>query len=275
MATPEVMSIEAPPAVPDYMTNPDAVLRDHTTWRNKIPPDYTKVNAAFSQTKTANHLEGSLPWLVQNLVKNWEKEASYKTVASDWRTIDQAKYIFHVNGGQGMTVEDMLRLGTYNALLGDKSIEGVYDPKVEGFNGSHKLFKRVMPVFSWEVLEVYSPPPVVTFKWRHWGQMTGKYSSKLENPPRKVTAEPHNRPIEVIGMTIAHVSAGFKIEKLETFYDPAAIFDQLAYRNEMKTEHISDSGEVQMVKNEVGGDGVGNLGSSAGTEQSTEKCPFR
>ena len=146
-----------------------------------------------------------------------------------------------------MNVEDMLRLGTYNALLDNRPIEGVYDPNVEGLQGSHKLFKRVMPVFSWEVLEVYSGPPIVAFKWRHWGQMTGKYATKLESPPRQITAEPHNGPIDIVGMTIAHVSESFKIEKLEVFYDPGAIFNQLAISNNMKTEYLSQGEQIDEV----------------------------
>lgn len=251
---------DATPSLPDYMTDPNAVLNDeNVTWRNKRAPDYTKVNATFEETKTVNHERNTLPWLVQNLVKNWEKEASYKTIASEWRTIDPDNYIFHVNGSAGMNADDMLRLGTYNALLGAKPVEGVYDPEVEGFQGSHKLFKRVMPVFSWEVLEVYSGPPVVVFKWRHWGTMTGKYSTRLTEPARQITAEPHNGPINVVGMTIAHLSGTFKIQKLETFYDPSAIFDQLALSNNMKTEYLDEE------KKDV--EGI--------EDKSIEKCPFK
>ncbi|BFZ60549.1 hypothetical protein YB2330_001586 [Saitoella coloradoensis] len=260
------------PAIPDYMTDPNAVLKDQNiTWRNKRAPDYTKVNAEFEKTKTTNHEAGSLQWLVQNLVKNWEKEASYKTVASEWRTIDHEKYTFHVNGGPGMTAEDMLRLGTYNALLGEKQVEGVYDPKMEGFQGSHKLFKRVMPVFSWEVLEVYSGPPVVAFKWRHWGQMTGKYSTKLQNPPRKVTAEAHGGPIDIEGITVATVSADFKIEKLETFYDPAAIFEQLALRNDMKTEYLNEDGTPMTAEESV----TSGMEKMKLVNEAMGRCPFR
>jgi hypothetical protein len=259
MATSTVGNSPAP-SLPDYMTNPNAVLHDQdVTWRNKSPPDYSKVNAAFESTRTINHEPETLPWLVQNLVKNWEKEASYKTKASEWRTIDLDKYAFHVNGGPAMSAEDMLRLGTYNALLGNKPVEGVYDPEMAGFDGSHKLFKRVMPVFSWEVLEVYSGPPVVVFKWRHWGQMTGKYSTKLDNPARKVTAEAHNGPINVVGMTVAHVSPEFKIEKLETFYDPAAIFEQLGRKN-LKTEELQSETKAQSLE---------------GNDQGMGSCPFR
>ena len=262
-------------AIPDYMLDPNAVLHDkNVAWRNKRAPDYSKVNATFEETRTTNHEPGSLPSMVQNLVKNWEKEASYKINASEWRTINPEKYTFHVNGGVGMNVEDMLRLGTYNALLDNRPIEGVYDPKVEGLQGSHKLFKRVMPVFSWEVMEVYSGPPVVAFKWRHWGQMTGKYTSKLENPPRQITAEPHNGPIDIVGMTVAHVSESFKIEKLEVFYDPGAIFNQLAISNNMKTEYLSQEREEEQIE-ETGFQT--NMGDLEATERSVEKgnCPMR
>ena len=37
--------------------------------------------------------------MVSNLVKNWEKEASYKLMTSEWRTIDPIKYRFSCNGG--------------------------------------------------------------------------------------------------------------------------------------------------------------------------------
>lgn len=37
--------------------------------------------------------------MVSNLVKNWEKEASYKLKTSEWRTIDPIKYRFSCNGG--------------------------------------------------------------------------------------------------------------------------------------------------------------------------------
>lgn len=46
-----------------------------------------------------NHAAGSLPQLVENLVKNWEVEASFKPRLSDWRTIDHANYSFAMGGG--------------------------------------------------------------------------------------------------------------------------------------------------------------------------------
>lgn len=64
----------------------------------------------------------------------------------------------------------MLRLGTYNALIGEKGVAGVYEPSAMDFGASHKLFKGAMKTFNWEVLEVIGAPPKVSIKWRHWGK---------------------------------------------------------------------------------------------------------
>jgi hypothetical protein len=119
-----------------------------------------------------NHAAGSLEDMVENLVKNWEIEASFKTNLDDWRTVDRDNYTFSVNGGPPQTGEYMLDVGTYNAILAPNHL---YHPAKMDFSVSHKTFKRMMPTFAWEVLQVYSGPPVVAFKWRHWGQMANDY----------------------------------------------------------------------------------------------------
>lgn len=128
-----------------------------------------------------NHEAGSLPDLVEKLVKNWEVEASFKVDLKDWRTIDQTKYTFSVNGGKPQDGNHMLKVGTYNAVIESNDH---YCPMHNDFETSHKTFKRMMPTFAWEVLEVYSGPPTVTFRWRHWGIMKEDYSAynKLDTP---------------------------------------------------------------------------------------------
>lgn len=118
------------------------------------------------------HEAASLPSLVENLVKNWEIEASFKPELKDWRTIDHANYSFAINGGPPQTAEYMLRVGTYNAIIAPNEF---YSPANSDFASSHKTFKRMMPTFAWEVIEVYSGPPTVAFRWRHWGQMKNDY----------------------------------------------------------------------------------------------------
>ncbi len=123
--------------------------------------------------KKMAHEAGSLPDLVEKLVKNWEVEASYKTDLEEWRTIDRSAYTFRVNGGAPQTGEHMLQVGTYNAIIESNQY---YCPAHNNFEQSHKTFKRMMPTFAWEVLEVYSGPPTVTFRWRHWGEFKQDYS---------------------------------------------------------------------------------------------------
>ena len=119
-----------------------------------------------------SHEAGSLPQLVENLVKNWEVEASFKPSLDDWRTIDAPNYSFAINGSAPQTAEHMLKVGTYNAII---SPNEYYSPEYSDFASSHKTFKRMMPTFAWEVLEVYSGPPTVAFRWRHWGTMKNDY----------------------------------------------------------------------------------------------------
>ncbi|ORY06838.1 hypothetical protein K493DRAFT_273946 [Basidiobolus meristosporus CBS 931.73] len=211
--------------LPDFMTNPNAVLNDTDhEWRYKRVPDYTKVNEAFEAEKTTNHAEGSLEWLVSNLVKNWEKEMSYKLRADQIRTIDPEKYRFSVNGLKWQSIDEMLQIGTYNALIGDTEL---YKASEMDFSESHKLFKRALRTFSWEVLEVYSGPPVVAFKWRHWGLMTGNLSVNVGDG-KKLEAPASNEVVESIGITVARVNEKFQIEQLETFYDANILMKQLA-----------------------------------------------
>lgn len=119
-----------------------------------------------------NHQAGSLPQLVENLVKNWEIEASFKTKLEDWRTVNPSKYTFSMNGGAPQKGEHMLEVGSYNSIIAPNEY---YSPEYSDFSSSHKTFKRMMPFFAWEVLEVYGGPPKVAFRWRHWGQMKNDY----------------------------------------------------------------------------------------------------
>ena len=95
--------------------------------------------------KLASHTAGSLEQLVENLVKNWEVEASFKPRLSDWRTIDHDNYSFAMNGGCPQSGEHMLKVGTYNAILAENEY---YSPKNSDFASSHKTFKRMMPTVS-------------------------------------------------------------------------------------------------------------------------------
>ena len=136
------------------------------------PKERNERSYCRNPAKKTVHEAQSLPSLVENLVKNWEIEASFKPELADWRTINHANYSFAINGGPPQTAEHMLEVGTYHAIIASNEF---YSPARSDFASSHKTFKRMMPTFAWEVLEVYSGPPTVAFKWRHWGQMKNDY----------------------------------------------------------------------------------------------------
>lgn len=186
-------TVEPASALADYLTDPNAVLKDAAHWRFQKAPDYSKTRMEWERSwcfapnpesyithlrsaKTTSHETTSLPSLVQNLVKNWEIEASFKTDLKDWRTIDHPNYSFAINGGPAQSAEHMLKVGTYNDNAIIPTANEFYSPRTSDFASSHKTFKRMMPTFAWEVLEVYSGPPHVVFRWRHWGTMKGDYA---------------------------------------------------------------------------------------------------
>ena len=196
-----------------------------------------------------NHEATSLPSLVENLVKNWEIEASFKLELKDWRTIDHSKYTFAINGGPPQSAEHMLKVGTYNAIITEPN--EFYSPRTSDFASSHKSFKRMMPTFAWEVLEVYSGPPQVAFRWRHWGDMKSDYvgfnecvvASKpllrrcvqvadipisASSKGEKVTIPAHGQTISIQGVTVANLDDKFQVTKLETWFDPLDMFRQIA-----------------------------------------------
>ncbi|KAK9846603.1 hypothetical protein WJX81_007517 [Elliptochloris bilobata] len=225
-----------PQSHPDYLLDGNSVLGDTAAWRYGKVPDYTKANFNFSLERTKSWEAGSLPDMVSNLVKNWEKEASYKLKPSEWRTIDPIKYRFSCNGGPEYTVEHMVRIGTYNALIGDTTL---YSASVTGFEESHRVFRDAMPNgFPWEVTDVYSGPPVVSFKWRHWGVMQGPLRCPLGHG-QELSAAATGQKIQVYGMAVAVLDSEMRITKLEIFYDPEDLLKQMV-RKAMGTTEVAE-----------------------------------
>ncbi|KXT10871.1 hypothetical protein AC579_8991 [Pseudocercospora musae] len=181
-----------------------------------------------------NHEPGSLEEMVENLVKNWEVEASFKPRLSDWRTIDHEKYSFAMGGGPPQHIDytcllkheayTPIKVGTYNGIIAPNEY---YSPENSDFASSHKTFKRMMPTFAWEVLEVYSGPPRVAFRWRHWGVMKNDYVA-FNDKGQKVTAKAHGGQIELEGVTVAQVDDQVRLQAIQTWMDPLDMFRQIA-----------------------------------------------
>jgi hypothetical protein len=188
----------------------------HTTWRHGSAPQYEVVNALFESGRTQVWPKGSLEEVVQNLVKSWEMELSHKTKVTDFKTIDHEKFCISVNGGPKLSAAETLKVGSYNALMATTSFQGEdakYQSAKETFESSHDIFRTVFPGgFAWEVQAVYSGPPVVVMKYRHWGKMDGAYKGHA----------PTGEVVETVGIVVAKVDENLKILELEVYYDTAA-----------------------------------------------------
>lgn len=177
------------------------------SWRYGEKPDYTKSEERLAQRSQYNHTEGSLAAIAQNVVRVFEMEASFKKDPSEWVSIVQGKFAMQTNNGPTYTAQEIAEVGTYNTFL-PKSEH--YDPNQEDFDSSANVFHTAFPEgFLWELVEVYSGPPAVTFKWRHWGEFTGSF--------KNYTAT--GKTIEIVGVSVAHVNDRIQIEKLEHYFD--------------------------------------------------------
>lgn len=74
---------------------------------------------------------------------------------------------------------------------------------------SHDLFHSTFSSFPWEVLEVFTGPPVVAFSWRHWGHFTGEYKGNKGK----------GELIEVFGWGVATVNENLQLCETKIYYD--------------------------------------------------------
>nr|GLL22729.1 pathogen-related protein isoform X1 [Ipomoea trifida] len=189
-------------------------------WRHGAAPTYDAVNELFEQGRTQVWPEGSIEETVQNAVKSWEMELSHKIRIQDFRTINPQKFKLFVNGREGLSAEETLELGSYNALLKTSLPEEfkVYKSEEESFESSHDVFRSAFPRgFAWEVMAVYSGPPVVTYKFRHWGYFEGPFKGH----------SPTGELVQFYGLGIMKVDESLRAEEVEIYYDPAELLGGL------------------------------------------------
>ena len=120
------------------------------------------------------------------------------------------------NGGLEYTAQDIAKVGTYNLFLGDTEH---YKSSAETLESSVEIFYNAFPDgFLWEVVEVLSGLPNVTFKWRHWGKFSGSFKD----------CAPTGETIEIFVVSIARVTEELKIVSVEHFFDNSAFLNKLA-----------------------------------------------
>ncbi|KAJ4726463.1 Pathogen-related protein [Melia azedarach] len=190
---------------------------ENTQWRYGGPPIFDVVNKLFEQGQTKEWPKGSIEQTVQNAVKSWEMELSHKTCLKDFKTINPEKFKLIVNGRRGLSGEETLELGSYNAMLKNSLPEEFqyYKADKETFESSHNAFRSAFPRgFAWEVIGVYSEPPVIAYKFRHWGYFEGPFQGHA----------PTGEMVEFCGIGIMKVDELMRAEEVEIYYDPAELF---------------------------------------------------
>lgn len=104
-------------------------------------------------------------------------------------------------GRQAVNLEEKRKLGGgYNFLLQTSLPEKlrVYNPAEETADSSHVAFTTAFPRgFAVEILQVYSGPPVIVYKFRHWGYMEGPFKGHA----------PTGEMVELFGIGIFEVSS--------------------------------------------------------------------
>lgn len=218
------MTSTQPNNLPLWVQDRDTVIEysKHAEWRYQTPPDYTRSKENLAKESICNHPEGSLEAIVQNLVRTFEMEVSFKSNPQQWLAVVQDKFRVSTNGGQEFTATDVYTQGTYNTFMADSEH---YKASEETFESSAKLFHSTFPQgFPWELLEVYSGPPVVTFKWRHWGHFRGPYKDFA----------PTGETVEIVGMSVACVTDDLKIISLEHYFDNNLFLEKLTAGGKME-----------------------------------------
>ncbi|KAJ9671429.1 hypothetical protein PVL29_025235 [Vitis rotundifolia] len=123
-------------------------------------------------------------------------------------------------GREGLSGEETLKLGSYNALLKSSLPEEFkyYKAEEESFESSHDAFRSAFPRgFAWEVISVYSGPPEIAYKFRHWGFFEGPFKGHA----------PTGEMAQFYGLGILKVDESLRVEEAEIYYDPAELFGGL------------------------------------------------
>lgn len=171
---------------------------------------------------------------MQNIVKTWEMEMFHKVDSNDYKAVDAAKYRFSLNGRKLLSLQEKMKLGGgYISLLQTSLPERFrcFNPAEETVDSANHAFMTTFPRgFALEILEVFSGPPVIVYKFRHWGFMEGPFKG---NPP---TGE----VVEFFGMSIFELDEHSKIVRVEFFYDRGELLGALV-KGSTSDDDISSS----------------------------------
>jgi len=210
---------DASKGVPFGQTIRDYEPVEGVNWRFG-KPNYERVNKLYFEHRSKKHAEGSLEAVVQNLVKNWEVESHHIADIKQWKTMDVQNFRAILNGGCPADAQALADVGSYNYLLGETN---AYSAAMHTYDDTMQVWGGVFADgYAWEVLQVYSGPPTVSFQWRHFGKFSGKFTAK-----DGTVYKGNGQILNLIGVCVAKVTADLKIGDLDIFYNPHDLLDPL------------------------------------------------
>jgi len=205
-------------------------------WRHG-KPNYDQVIAKWKRQKETYHENGSLEETVENLVKEWEAEASHKKDPKDWKTIDIDNWYLSGNAGSKVDAFENVEVGNYNALMNDVDDLELYNHEMT-WDESHEKFRDVFKTgFAWEVTECFTGPPKIAFSWRHWGHLGTETLQQEE--------EGDGQLVEMKGFAIANVTirdGNILLQGVETYFDSKGFLNEI---KEWETQQSFDEQEEQ------------------------------
>ncbi|CAH2051887.1 unnamed protein product, partial [Thlaspi arvense] len=124
-----------------------SILEDagQVQWRYGNPPAFDIVNQLFEEGQTKLFVMARR--VVRRDGSKRDQVMGDGIRLQDFKTINPDKFKLFVNGREGLTVEETLKLGSYNALLKNYLPEEFqyYKTEEENFESSHDAFRSALP----------------------------------------------------------------------------------------------------------------------------------
>ncbi len=161
---------------------------------------------------------------ISNLMKNWDKELRYKQNPRQWVSVVAGNFFMINNGGPRLSLAEISQQGSYNVFLGNSEF---YSKDYINSSASNNAFETALKSgFALEVLEVYSPPPRVAFRFRHWGHMTGPLRCPMRNGTW-LNVPPHGGKVEFFGDTVLHLNERYQVLGIENTFRGETLMEQM------------------------------------------------
>ncbi|KAK9786079.1 hypothetical protein WJX73_004653 [Symbiochloris irregularis] len=188
------MGGRSPEQIPACLLDSGAVLRQPAHWRHGQPPEFKAATRKYDKERLCFFAPGSTAEMVTNLIKNFEREASHKVQAQEWVTVDLQAFRYCSNAGRLYTAEELGSVGTVHAMLGEPAFRSALLNMTA--NAGHVWEAGLV----WELIELYSGPPTIAFKWRYWGDILGTYGRVQ---------------VEQFGLTVVRVDPHWRLTRME------------------------------------------------------------